>query len=67
MNPVPTEPGADAARAMDIMLGNAGILPLSAQPDPGHYRAPDVRHVLDAARYVMGVTLPVDAGFTNMQ
>ena len=59
------EPGADAPRATDMMLGDAGMLSRSARPDPGHSRAPDVCRVFDAARRVTGVTRPVDAGFAN--
>lgn len=59
------EPGADAPPATDMVLGDAGLLSRSARPDPGHFRAPDVCRVFDAARRVTGVTWPADAGFTN--
>jgi len=66
--------GVAALGGVDIVLGNAGIAPMSAAADPVQAFRDVILEpveisnailwlVSDEARYVTGVTLPVDAGF----
>ncbi len=59
------EAGVAELGPVDIVLANAGIAPMALGTEPVDISNAILWLVSDDARYVTGVTLPVDAGFTN--